>query len=69
MVRNVGTLERLARLVLGVLILGLYGALDAPWKYLTLVGLVPLGSALTGFCPLYALLGWNRLRASDAGKS
>jgi hypothetical protein len=69
MVRNVGTFERLARLVLGVLILGLYGALDAPWKYLTLVGLVPLGSALTGFCPLYALLGWNRTRPAEAGKS
>ena len=68
MVRNVGTLERLARLVLVVLILGLYGALDPPWKYVTLVGLVPLGSALTGFCPLYALLGWNRARPSDAGK-
>ena len=69
MVRNVGTIERVARLVLGVLILGLYGALDAPWKYLALVGLIPLASALTGFCPVYAVLGWNRAQPSDAGKS
>ncbi len=69
MVRNVGTLERVARLVLGVLILGLYGALDPPWTYLTLVGLLPLASALTGFCPLYAVLGWNRAPRSHAGKS
>ena len=69
MVRNVGPVERVARLVLGVLILGLYGTLDARWKYLALVGLVPLGSALTGFCPLRALLGWNRAQPSDAGKS
>jgi hypothetical protein len=47
-------------LTLAVLILGLYGALDPPWKYFTLVGLIPLASALTGFCPLYAVLRINR---------
>jgi len=60
MTRNVTTIDRAFRLVIGILILGLYSALDAPWRYLTLVGLIPLGSAVTGFCPLYALLGWNR---------
>ena len=60
MMRNIGWTERFARLVIGVLILGLYGALEAPWRYLTLVGLIPLASALTGFCPLYAWLGRNR---------
>jgi hypothetical protein len=62
MTRNIGTLERILRLMVGVMILGLYGALDPPWKYVTLIGLVPLGSALTGFCPIYARLGWNRCR-------
>jgi hypothetical protein len=61
---NIGRLERIARLILGVLILGLYGALPAPWRYLTLVGLLPLGSGLTGFCPIYAQLGWNRNKES-----
>jgi hypothetical protein len=60
MTRNVTTANRVFRLIVGILILGLYGALDAPWRYFTLVGLIPLGSALTGFCPLYAALGWNR---------
>jgi hypothetical protein len=60
MTRNIGIIERLIRLVVGVMILGLYGALDPPWRYLSLVGLIPLGSALTGFCPLYARRGWNR---------
>jgi hypothetical protein len=68
MTRNVGTVERVARLVLGVLILGLYGALEPPWKYLTLVGLLPVASALSGFCPLYAILGWNRAQPLDTGK-
>lgn len=60
MTRNVGRFERLARLILAILVLGLYGALDPPWKFLTLIGLIPLATALTGFCPLYAALRINR---------
>ena len=48
---NLGVIERMVRLALGVLVLGLFGALPEPWRYLTLVGLVPLGTALTGYCP------------------
>jgi hypothetical protein len=55
--RNVGFLDRAIRLVIGVLLLGLYGALDPPLRYVTLIGLLPVGTALTGRCPLYALLG------------
>lgn len=60
MIRNLGKVERGIRLVLGVLILGLYGALEPPLQYLTLIGLIPLGSALTGFCPFYAWRARNR---------
>jgi hypothetical protein len=61
---NIGRIERVVRLIVGVLLLGLYGAVPTPWRYLALVGLLPLGSGLTGFCPIYAQLGWNRDKAS-----
>jgi hypothetical protein len=54
---NIGLADQIFRLVVGILILGLYGALPEPWRYLTLVGLIPLGSALTGFCPVRAAEG------------
>lgn len=57
---NIGWTERLLRLVTGVLILGLYGALPAPVRYLTLVGLLPFGTALTGHCPIRAALDRRR---------
>lgn len=57
MVRNLATLERALRLIAGVVLLGLFGALPSPWRYLTLIGLIPLGTALTGHCPLYRALG------------
>ncbi len=66
MTRNIGTADRAIRLVLGVLALGLYGALDAPWKYLALAGLIPIGTALTGNCPLYTLLGISTCRSSGS---
>ncbi len=60
--RNVGTVDRVVRIILGILILGLYGAIDPPWRYLTLIGLVPLGTGLLGNCPLYSLLGISTLK-------
>ncbi|MGH7499241.1 MAG: YgaP family membrane protein [Gemmatimonadales bacterium] len=57
MVRNLSTIERLVRLIVGAVILGLFGAFASPWRYLTLVGLLPLGTALTGHCPIYRALG------------
>ena len=56
-----GRVDRLIRLVLGILILGLYGATSPPLQYLTLLGLIPLGTALTGNCPLYTLLNISTL--------
>ena len=56
---NVTTPDRIARLLLSILLLGLGAALESPWNSLALVGLIPLGTALTGFCPVYAAVGWN----------
>jgi hypothetical protein len=68
MLRNVSWPDRAVRFVIGGVILGLYGAVPAPWHYLTLIGLVPLGTALTGFCPAYAAIGWNRHGSADRGR-
>lgn len=57
--RNVGTIDRVARVVLGLAMLGSplawYG-LDyiSNWGFL---GLIPLLTGLFGVCPLYRLLG------------
>jgi hypothetical protein len=53
---NAGVIDRIVRFVLGLALLGLYGAVAAPWRYLTLLGLVLIGTAFSGFCPLYRLL-------------
>jgi len=60
MFRNLGIAERVARVIVGLGVLGLYGALDSPWKYVTLIGLIPLGTGLVGHCPVYRALGCKR---------
>jgi hypothetical protein len=62
MTRNIGTVDRVIRFVVGVLLLGLYGALEPPGRYVTLLGLIPLGTALTGNCPFYSMVGISTTR-------
>lgn len=57
MPRNIGVVDRIVRIVIGIGLLGLYGALEPPLRYLTLLGLIPLGTGLLGTCPLYTWLG------------
>jgi hypothetical protein len=57
MTLNLGTLSRAIRLLLGVILLGLYGALPSPWRYLSLAGAVLIATALVAHCPLYRVLG------------
>lgn len=62
MPRNMGTADRIIRLIVGIGLLGLYGALEPPLKYFTLIGLVLVGSAIAGFCPAYSLFGISTCR-------
>jgi hypothetical protein len=48
--------ERVIRAVLGIMLLGLFGALPSPWRYLTMIGLIPIATGITGFCPAYYFL-------------
>lgn len=57
MTRNVGGIDKWLRIGVGILLLAL-GAFG-PLGWWGLVGIVPLGTALVGFCPLYTLLGMN----------
>jgi hypothetical protein len=55
MIRNVGTIDRAVRVVLGIALLSLI--FIGPHSWLGLIGLVPLLTGLFGFCPLYRVLG------------
>ncbi len=57
MERNVGSADKVIRVVVGLGLLSLLFLLGGNIKWIGLIGIVPLGTVLTGFCPLYAVLG------------
>lgn len=53
---NVGQLDRIFRIVLGLALIGWALAGGPVWAW---IGVVPLATGLFKFCPLYTLLGVN----------
>jgi hypothetical protein len=57
---NVGGFDRIARAVLGLVLLSLIFV--GPQTLWGLVGLIPLGTAIFGWCPLYVPFGLSSCR-------
>lgn len=52
---NVGTLDRVIRIIVGVVLIALvFVGPQTPWGW---IGIIPLASAIIGWCPTYSLLG------------
>jgi hypothetical protein len=58
MINNIGTIDRIFRIVLGCALIGFaLLATDVPYSYLGWIGVIPFATAIVNFCPLYSLLG------------
>ncbi|HQT77880.1 MAG TPA: DUF2892 domain-containing protein [Rhodopila sp.] len=57
MTANVGTADRVIRIIAGLVLLSLLFLLDGPARWFGLIGIIPLVTAFVRFCPLYAILG------------
>jgi hypothetical protein len=58
---NMGTADRSLRVVLGLVLVGLAATGTVGWW--GWLGLVPLATALIGWCPAYTLLGVSTCKA------
>ena len=54
---NVGTADRIVRIILGVALLSLFFIVDGGLKYIGLIGIILLLTAFIKFCPLYTIFG------------
>ena len=54
--KNVGSTDRIIRVILGIAVLSLLFFLHGNQKYWGLIGLIPLITGLIGYCPIYSLL-------------
>lgn len=55
MKKNVGTIDRVFRLVVGIALIT-YGIVNQSWL-MGLIGIVPILTAFIRFCPLYTIIG------------
>ncbi len=62
--KNVGSIDRVLRVVLGLILISLvFIGPKTAWGW---IGLVPLGTALVGFCPAYRILGIRTCRTKSS---
>lgn len=54
---NVGSADKVIRIIIGVGMLSLVFILEGNMRWFGLIGIVPIFTALMGWCPAYSLLG------------
>lgn len=59
---NVGTVDRIVRVVVGLLLIAFALGFIAPgtsWSWVGWIGIVPILTAIFSTCPAYSLLGFS----------
>ena len=59
---NVGTIDRIARVVIGLVLIAYAIPLGFPhtgWNWVGWIGVVPIITAMVGNCPAYSLFGFS----------
>jgi membrane-associated protease RseP (regulator of RpoE activity) len=63
MVKNVGGIDRILRIIAGIVLLALvFVGPQTPWGW---IGLVVLATGLFNFCPAYALFKFSTAKKSE----
>lgn len=60
--KNVGKIDRIVRIILALVLFSLFFLLSGNAKWFGVIGLIPLITAIAGYCPLYALLHISTLK-------
>ncbi len=60
---NVGGIDRILRIVAGLILLTFVAVYQGDERWFGLIGVIPLMTGLFRFCPAYRLIGVNTCRA------
>lgn len=64
--KNIGITDKIIRLIVGFVLLGLY--FWGPQTAWGLIGVVPILTAIVGYCPIYSLLKISTLKKKQSRK-
>ncbi|MEI6557294.1 MAG: DUF2892 domain-containing protein [Rhodospirillaceae bacterium] len=67
MITNIGTIDRIVRVVAGVVLLSLLFFLEGASRWFGLVGVVLVLTGAFSFCPAYRLIGLSTCGNKDGG--
>lgn len=62
MTTNVGMIDRVIRIIIGVILLAYalkIGFAPTGWNWVGWIGVIPILTAIFGYCPLYSLVGMS----------
>ncbi len=57
MKHNIGSADKVLRIIIGLVLLSLIFILDGTIRWIGLIGIMPIITAFAGNCPLYSVLG------------
>lgn len=72
MYTNVGTIDRIVRVIVGILLIAYaipIGFPSAGWNWIGWIGVIPILTGVTGFCPAYGLFGISTCSAKPAHRT
>jgi hypothetical protein len=61
---NVGTVDKVIRVILGIALLSLFYFVEGPVKWVGLLGIVLIVTAIMSWCPIFAMLGIRSNKSS-----
>jgi len=63
--KNVGSTDKVIRIVIGLAVLSLLFLLEGSNRWFGLIGLIPILTAIVGWCPGWAVLGINTCKSGS----
>jgi hypothetical protein len=66
---NVGSIDKIIRIIVGIALLAFFILGTGGLRYIGLIGIVPIATALFGFCPLYTVCGANTCKTTKQAAS
>ena len=61
---NIGSVDRALRVIVGVVLIALvFVGPQTPWGW---IGIIPLATALIGWCPAYSIFGMSTSKAKPS---
>ncbi len=65
MVKNVGSADKVIRWIVGLALLSIIYWVDSPWRWIGLIGFIPILTGSINYCPLYSVIGVSTAKKEE----